>query len=41
MELAPERVGGTFDIVLFLGVLYHMRDPMLALERAASVTESA
>jgi tRNA (mo5U34)-methyltransferase len=38
MELAPERVGGTFDIVLFLGVLYHMRDPMLALERAASVT---
>ena len=38
MELAPERVGGTFDVVLFLGVLYHMRDPMLALERAASVT---
>jgi tRNA (mo5U34)-methyltransferase len=38
MELSPERVGGTFDVVLFLGVLYHMRDPMLALERAASVT---
>jgi tRNA (mo5U34)-methyltransferase len=38
MDLSPETVGGTFDVVLFLGVLYHMRDPMLALERAASVT---
>lgn len=38
LELAPERVGGIFDVVLLLGVLYHMRDPMLALERAASVT---
>jgi tRNA (mo5U34)-methyltransferase len=38
MDLSPERVGGTFDVVLFLGVLYHMRDPMLALERTASVT---
>jgi tRNA (mo5U34)-methyltransferase len=38
MELSPQRIGGTFDIVLFLAVLYHMRDPMLALEHAASVT---
>lgn len=37
LELSPERVG-TFDVVLFLGVLYHMRHPMLALERVASVT---
>jgi tRNA (mo5U34)-methyltransferase len=37
MELSPERVG-TFDVVLLLGVLYHMRHPLLALERAASVT---
>ena len=29
---------GTFDIVLYLGVLYHMRHPMLALEKVASVT---
>lgn len=29
---------GTFDLVLFLGVLYHMRHPLLALERVASVT---
>ena len=37
MELSPERVG-TFDVVLFLGVLYHLRHPLLALERVASVT---
>jgi tRNA (mo5U34)-methyltransferase len=37
LDLSPERVG-MFDIVLFLGVLYHMRHPMLALERVASVT---
>src|SRR5262245_46581936 len=36
MDLAPERVG-TFDVVLFLGVLYHLRHPYLALERVASV----
>ena len=37
MELAPERVG-TFDVVLFLGVLYHLRHPLLALEKIAAVT---
>lgn len=36
-ELAPERVG-TFDLVLFVGVLYHLRDPVGALEAVASVT---
>jgi tRNA (mo5U34)-methyltransferase len=36
MDLAPERVG-TFDLVLFLGVLYHLRHPYLALERVSSV----
>src|SRR5690242_16401292 len=30
MDLTPERVG-TFDVVLFLGVLYHLRNPLLAL----------
>jgi tRNA (mo5U34)-methyltransferase len=34
MDLSPERVG-TFDVVLFLGVLYHLRHPLLALERIA------
>jgi len=38
LDLSPATVG-TFDLVLFLGVLYHMRHPMLALERVASVTE--
>jgi tRNA (mo5U34)-methyltransferase len=37
MDLSPERVG-TFDLVLFVGVLYHMRHPFLAIERVASVT---
>jgi tRNA (mo5U34)-methyltransferase len=37
MDLSPARVG-TFDVVLFLGVLYHLRHPLLALERVASVT---
>jgi len=37
LDLSPETVG-TFDVVLFLGVLYHMRHPLLALERVASVT---
>jgi len=29
---------GTFDIVLFLGVIYHLKHPLLALERLARVT---
>ena len=33
-----EREIGRFDVVLFLGVLYHMRHPLLALERVAEVT---
>lgn len=37
MDLTPARVG-TFDLVLFLGVLYHLRHPLLALERVFSVT---
>lgn len=38
MDLSPKSVGGLFDVVLFLGVLYHLRDPLRALERVASVT---
>ena len=37
LDLSPSTVG-TFDVVLLLGVLYHMRHPLLALERVASVT---
>lgn len=37
LDISPDRLG-TFDVVFFLGVLYHMRDPMAALEAVASVT---
>jgi len=37
LDLDPDVIG-TFDVVLFLGALYHMRDPLKALERVASVT---
>ena len=30
---------GTFDVVLFLGILYHLRNPMLALDRVRAVTK--
>jgi tRNA (mo5U34)-methyltransferase len=36
-ELAPERFGH-FDIVLFLGVIYHLPDPLEALHRVRSVS---
>jgi tRNA (mo5U34)-methyltransferase len=39
MDLCPEMVGGSFDVVLVLGVLYHLRDPITALERVASVCD--
>ena len=38
MDISAERLG-TFDVVLFLGVLYHLRHPLLALERVFSVTK--
>jgi tRNA (mo5U34)-methyltransferase len=38
LDVSPETVG-EFDVVLFLGVLYHMRHPLLSLEKMASVTK--
>jgi tRNA (mo5U34)-methyltransferase len=38
LDIGPDAIG-EFDVVLFLGVLYHMRDPMAALEAVASVTK--
>jgi tRNA (mo5U34)-methyltransferase len=38
LDLSHDSVG-RFDLVLFLGVLYHMRHPLLALERVASVCD--
>ena len=37
-DLSPDSVG-TFDLVLFLGVLYHLQDPVGALQHVASVTD--
>ncbi|MCS7024558.1 MAG: DUF1698 domain-containing protein [Bryobacteraceae bacterium] len=37
-ELSPER-NGYFDIVLFMGVLYHLKHPLLGLERVCAVTK--
>ena len=36
LDLSPASIG-TFDLVLFLGVLYHLPDPLPYLEAAASV----
>lgn len=35
-DLSPEA-DGQFDLVLFINVLYHLRNPLLALDRIASV----
>jgi len=35
-ELDPEKLG-TFDLVLFLNTLYHLRHPLLGLEKIAAV----
>ena len=36
-EITVEELG-TFDVVLFLGVLYHLRHPLYSLEKVLSVT---
>lgn len=36
-RLDPSKIG-TFDIVLFFGVLYHTKHPLLALERVCELT---
>jgi tRNA (mo5U34)-methyltransferase len=37
-DISPSTVG-RFDVVLFLGVLYHLKHPWVALERVASVCD--
>ncbi len=37
-EISPEALGSTFDVVLFLGVLYHAPDPLGYLRCVRSVT---
>ena len=38
-EVSEAVAGGRFDVVLFLGVLYHLKHPWVALERVASVCD--
>jgi len=38
MDLSPEALG-QFDLTLFLGVLYHLKYPLAALEKVAGVTK--
>ncbi|HWC11597.1 MAG TPA: methyltransferase domain-containing protein [Acidimicrobiales bacterium] len=38
MDISPRSVG-SFDLVLLLGVLYHLTDPIAAIRAAASVTD--
>ena len=35
-DLTPEKYG-RFDLVLFFGVLYHLRNPLLALDRIRQI----
>jgi len=37
-DLSPDKVGGQFDVVFFLGVLYHAPDPIGYLRNVRSVT---
>ncbi len=37
-DLSPEKIG-VFDIVFFLGVFYHLRNPLRALECVSRVTK--
>jgi len=38
-DLNPSSFG-TFDLVMFFGVLYHLRHPILALQKIATYTYS-
>ena len=38
MQLDPKNVG-TFNVALFLGVLYHLEDPLRALKHLSALTE--
>lgn len=38
LDLTNEAINGPFDVVLCLGVLYHMRHPLLLLEKLHTVT---
>ena len=37
-EMTPDALGGTFDVVLTLGILYHLPKPVEALERTKAMS---
>ncbi|MFM9859756.1 DUF1698 domain-containing protein [Pseudoxanthobacter sp. M-2] len=38
LSLAEDYAGGPFDVVLYLGVLYHTRNPFYSLQKVANLT---
>jgi len=38
-DISPDRFG-TFDLVMFFRVLYHLRHPLLALEKIQAKTSA-
>jgi SAM-dependent methyltransferase len=39
-DMSPETLGGTFDVVLNLGILYHLSRPVEALERTLAMAKT-
>ena len=37
-EMTPDALGGMFDVVLTLGILYHLTKPVEALERTKAMS---
>ena len=38
-DLTPEKLGGKFDVVFFFGTLYHLRHPLLGLDKLSAVCD--
>lgn len=38
LDVDPQALGGPFDVVFYLGVLYHMENPLQAMRKVSSLT---
>lgn len=38
LDVEPHALGGPFDVVFYLGVLYHMENPLQAMRKVSSLT---
>lgn len=36
-DVTPQLLGGSFDVVFFFGTIYHLRHPLLALDRLSAL----